>query len=78
MGCSSCNQTRAEKIGSILTGWKNVLWKSKEIETEAIRRVEICADCQSNDRGVCLQCKCFIPAKARSMKENCPIDKWQE
>lgn len=68
--------SKADKIGSIVTGWKNVIWKSKEIEKEAIRRVEICADCGSNWRNVCKQCSCFIPAKARSMREQCPIDKW--
>ena len=77
MGCSGCNQmTKAEKIGSILTGWKNVIWKSPEVEVEAIRRVEICSDCGSNKNTYCKQCGCWIPAKARSMKEGCPINKW--
>jgi len=70
--------TRAEKIKSILTGWKNVVWKDKEIEAEAIRRVEICADCSSNRNTICKQCGCWIPAKARSMIEACPINKWNE
>lgn len=68
--------TRAEKIGSIVTGWKNVLWKSPEIEQEAIRRVKICSDCASNNNSFCRQCGCWIPAKARSMDEGCPINKW--
>ena len=76
MACTSCNQSKAEKIASIITGWKNVIWKNKEIEQEAIRRVEICGGCRSNIHGVCKQCGCWIPAKARSMIENCPINKW--
>ena len=74
-----CGQmSKTEKIGSIITGWKNVIWKDKETEAEAIRRVKICSECGSNHRNVCLHCRCFIPAKARSMVEYCPIDKWNE
>lgn len=77
MGCSGCRQmTKAEKIGSIITGWKNVIWKSPEVEKEAIRRVTICSECKSNVNNVCKQCNCWIPAKARSLVENCPISKW--
>ena len=70
--------SRGEKIKSIATGWRNVVWKDKKTEAEAIRRVEICADCKSNYKTICLQCHCFIPAKARSMEEGCPINKWNE
>jgi len=77
MGCSGCRQmTPAEKIGSIITGWKNVIWKDEKTEQEAIRRVKICSECGSNNRNICMQCSCFIPAKARSMRENCPLSKW--
>ena len=79
MGCAGCRQmTSGEKIKSIVTGWKNVIWKSPEIEAEAIRRVEICADCNHNRATICKVCSCWIPAKARSMDENCPINKWHE
>ncbi len=74
MGCNC--MTGPEKIKSILTGWKNVIWKNKEVECEAIRRVEICADCNFNKNTFCKSCGCWIPAKARSMKEYCPINKW--
>ena len=77
MACSGCRQmTPVEKIGSIITGWKNVIWKSPEIEAEAVKRVEICSDCKFNNNTFCNQCGCWIPAKARSMKEGCPINKW--
>jgi len=77
MGCKGCgHMTPAEKIGSIVTGWTNVIWKDKETEAEALRRVEICSGCGSNYRNVCTQCSCFIPAKARSMIESCPLNKW--
>ena len=52
MGCSGCGQmSKAEKVKSIVTGWRNVIWKDKKTEEEAIRRIEICADCGSNHRG---------------------------
>ena len=77
MACSGCRQmTPVEKIGSIITGWKNVIWKSPEIEAEAVKRVKICSDCKFNNNTFCNQCGCWIPAKARSMKEGCPINKW--
>jgi len=66
----------SEKIGSIVTGWKNVIWESEEVEAEAVARVEICSGCESNTNNWCRQCGCWIPAKARSMKEGCPINKW--
>ena len=79
MSCKGCGgMSPAEKIGSIITGWKNVLWKSEEIEKEAIRRIEICSICGSNHNNKCSQCGCWIPAKARSMRETCPINKWSE
>jgi len=77
MACRGCNQmSGAEKIKSILTGWRNVIWKDKETEQEAIRRVKICADCKHSKNHICKQCGCFIAAKARSMIEVCPIDLW--
>jgi len=68
--------TASEKIGSIITGWKNVIWRSPEIECEAIRRVKVCSDCGFNKNNFCKNCGCWIPAKARSMDEGCPINKW--
>ena len=77
MGCSGCKQmSSSEKISSIITGWKNVIWKSPEIEVEAIRRVEICSTCSHNKNTFCKVCGCWIPATARSMEEGCPINKW--
>ena len=77
MACSGCKQmTATEKIGSILTGWKHVIWPDKETEAEALRRVEICSGCESSKNTLCKQCGCWIPAKARSMQEGCPINKW--
>jgi len=68
-----------EKVKSIVTGWRNVIWKSPEIESEAIRRVKICSDCEhSKNNAFCKVCGCWIPAKARSMEEGCPINKWNE
>ena len=79
MGCGGCGKmTRAEKVKSIITGWTNVVWKDEATEEEAIRRVGICAECNHNKIAICKVCACFIPAKARSMAESCPINKWNE
>ena len=51
---------------------------SDEVKEEAIRRVDICGGCSWNRISFCRQCGCWIPAKARSMKEGCPINKWNE
>ena len=65
--------------------WSNVVWRSPEEKKEANRRVEVCLT-SGKDNGPCthnksLYCKIsgiWIPAKARSMVENCPINKWNE
>ena len=77
MGCCG-KKTPAEKVKSIATGWKNLAWKSPEIEAEAIRRVGVCADCNHSRNSICKVCACWIPAKARSMVEYCPINKWND
>jgi hypothetical protein len=80
MSCKGCGgQTPAEKIGSIVSGWKNLIWKSPEIEKEALRRIEICSKCPHlKASAICSQCGCYAPAKARSMVERCPINKWDD
>jgi len=38
--------------------------------------VKVCSDCGFNKNNFCKNCGCWIPAKARSMDEGCPINKW--
>ena len=77
MGCCK-DMSKAEKIGSIITGWANVIWKDKKTEAEALRRIKICSTCVQNRNNKCGSCNCWIPAKARSMVEHCPINLWHE
>ena len=76
MGCTGgCGKTDiqilASKIGSIARGWSNIIWSSKEIKAMAYARIEVCAKCDKNVGKTCMDCGCWIPAKARSPKETC-------
>ena len=44
------------------------------------RRIEICKSCSSCDQRLkrCMECGCFIPAKAKIAVEACPLGKWEE
>jgi hypothetical protein len=68
-----CCKNKAERI---IEGWGNYVFKTPEIEKMALRRVEICAVCQQNKNEWCIICKCFIPAKTRSITEKCPSELW--
>ena len=39
-------------------------------------RLSICEDCEYNDQDICSQCSCFILAKAKLKRGQCPIEKW--
>lgn len=68
-----------EKLAEINDGWKNVIWKNKEVEKIAKERAKICSKCPSMYGTICSECGCPIHAKTRSMVETnkCPLDKWQ-
>jgi len=78
MGC--CNKkktvTKIYKLKSILTGWRNVIWPDPIVEEIALQRAEVCAGCDLNDDNWCKDCKCYIPAKARSLAERCIL--WED
>jgi hypothetical protein len=76
MGCGCKKMSVVEKAASIAEGWKNVIWSSPAVREMAARRAVICVDCPSNKNNVCVQCGCWIPAKARSTREACPLSKW--
>ena len=44
------------------------------------QRIEICKACPSCDQGQkrCMECGCFMPAKAKIVVEACPLGKWEE
>ena len=79
MGCGKGCQKHIKpvnKLNSIITGWRNILWPDPLIEEIAMARAEICAECTSNDGNWCIDCMCFIPAKARSLAERCLL--WED
>ena len=66
-------------VKHIVDGFTNVLFRSKDIELEAKRRLEICGNCDLSSDVVydhCMVCKCWLPAKVRAMNDSCPRSKW--
>lgn len=81
MRCVPCKNKRDKPVGidklkSIYSGWKNVIWPSELVKNVAYDRVEICAECSQNKKTLCIDCGCWIPAKARSLSEICVL--WNE
>lgn len=63
------------KIDNILTGFKNLM-TGKEIEQEQ-KRKDICGKCpHSTNTNRCMVCGCYLPAKVKSPKSSCPVNKW--
>lgn len=40
------------------------------------KRLQICQNCEKNDKGVCDICKCVLVAKTKSEDSACPLKKW--
>jgi hypothetical protein len=65
------------KVKEIISGWKNYVFPSEEVERIAIHRMETCLDCPKlKDNKRCSLCGCFMPAKVRSIMSTCPLKKW--
>ncbi len=61
----------------IITGWKNYIFKSPEMESIAKERLTICLSCNKlRKNNTCMLCGCYIPAKVRSPRSSCPVKKW--
>jgi hypothetical protein len=74
MGC--CRKTRVQRI---VEGFGNYVFRTPETEAKAIERAKICAVCLQINKiknEFCPECNCFIPAKIRSMSEECPKKLW--
>ena len=71
--------SKKEKLGEIINGWGNWVFKSPEVEEIAKERAAICAGCPSIKGNTCGECGCPLFAKTRSMKETneCPLKKWK-
>ena len=55
------------------------MFKSEAIEILAKNRIKICVDKCDEFRKIdkrCSVCKCYMPAKVRSPKSNCPKRLW--
>jgi len=71
------NNMNTKQLSEIYDGWKNLVFPSPEVELEAKRRIEICVTCEKFRKNKsCAICGCYMPAKVRSTKSVCPIEKW--
>lgn len=68
------------KSKEIAAGYKNLIWKDKDIEVIADKRAKICNDCGELNRAgfylYCNLCGCYVPAKLRSPESECKAGKW--
>lgn len=64
----------------IIVGWKNYIFPNKEVEELAKKRLKICLDktiCEKlSNTYSCKICRCYMPAKVRSVKSKCPLRHW--
>lgn len=53
------------------------LMVSDEIYKE---RTSVCKSCDKFDdlENKCMECGCYIPAKAKMILDSCPLDKWKD
>ena len=69
-----------EQLGQIYEGWKNLIFKNKQVEDVALPRLEICAKCPIRTNGICDSskggCGCSLSLKTRALSSECPLGKW--
>jgi hypothetical protein len=74
--CTDCNKSKAQRI---IEGFGNYVFRDAKSEAVAGERAKICAVCLQLAKVKnewCPECHCFIPAKIRSMAEECPKKLW--
>lgn len=67
------------QLMEIFAGWKNLTFPNPEIEAEAKRRITICVgnSCGKFKKNkTCALCGCYMPAKVRSLKSTCRLNRW--
>jgi len=65
------------RLTEIFIGWKNYTFPNPKVEEEAKRRMTICVECNKlNNRNFCMICGCYMPAKVRSKRSKCSLNKW--
>ena len=78
MGCCGGAKSVLTRAKHIAIGYANLVRGSKYEFTDS--RIRICQECEKNywiGRSLwCSLCKCYIPAKARVEKANCPLGLW--
>ena len=49
-----------------------------EVESLALERLSICSTCTyaKADNLMCGKCGCYLEAKIRSKRANCPLNRW--
>ena len=68
------------QIEQIFDGWKNSIFKDKEVEAFAVNRLKICYGCEFKDDKLYVKCSiCGCPLKklARSRNAKCKKGKWK-
>lgn len=81
------------KITNIVSGWKNYIFESPEIERLAHERASVCSCCEHAKKKpylefvgddieeikgyVCELCHCPLSGKCRSPQEKCEANKWK-
>jgi len=65
-----------KQFREIVNGYKNTIFKNKEIEQLALRRALVCSSCSYNKLNFCSSCGCNLTLKTRSPESNCPKNKW--
>lgn len=64
-------------LDEIYSGWKNYMFPNPEIEEKAKKKAAICVSCPKiKPNKFCSVCGCYIPAKTRSPRSKCPLNKW--
>lgn len=51
----------------------NTEYVSKDV---AMKRLKICESCPKLKIRFCQECNCFMPAKTRLKKAECPLNEW--
>ena len=66
------------KLTEIYEGWKNYTFPNSAVEEIAKKRIEVCINCDKlRKNNTCALCGCYMPAKVRSLKSNCILNKWK-
>jgi hypothetical protein len=66
-------------LSEIYDGWKNLVFPSPQVEELAKKRIAICVsnECKKfRTNKSCALCGCYMPAKVRSPRSKCALNKW--